>query len=139
MRQRTGRWFERLRRYPQRGYIAGVCAGLGELLGCPAKVIRLGAILALFLTSFFPVILVYGVLWFLMEPFARDGAPYRATARSGRLAHPRHGEPGAFEEAKLRFERLEQRLRRMESCVTSEQFELRRQLRALEAQVPPGA
>lgn len=137
-RVREGTFFERLRRYPQRGWVAGVCAGLAEFFDWNVKLLRVLFAAGLIFSGFFPIGLIYLVLWYLMEP-ADGEAPRAATAdvgdasakyRSYRDTSSASG-PSATD-LKVRFTRLEERLRNMEACVTNDEFELRRELRKLE-------
>ena len=132
-RVREGTFFERLRRYPQRGWVAGVCVGLAEFFDWNVKLIRVLFVAGLIFSGFFPIGLIYLVLWYLMEP-ADDSArhapaaddPGAGTYRSYSQASP------STADIKSRFSRLEERLRNMEACVTSDEFELRRELKKLE-------
>lgn len=119
-------FWDRLRRDTRQGWIAGVCAGLANHFDWNVKLVRVLFVLGLLFSGFFPVGLIYAVLWYLMDendgrdiPSSRD-APLAPDA-------PAAGDPRA------RFERLEQRLRKMEECVASRDFELRRELRKLES------
>lgn len=115
-----------MRRYPQDGWIAGVCAGVADYFGWSVKLIRVLVILAFVFSGFFPVGLVYLALWYLMDP-AEAGATISTEASS---SHCTGGVSSAT--AKARFERLERRLRTIESCVTQEELELRREFKNLE-------
>ncbi|MEG1778153.1 MAG: PspC domain-containing protein [Angelakisella sp.] len=46
--------------------VAGICGGLSEFFGIDATIIRIGFVLIGVLTRFFPVLLVYGVLAFVL-------------------------------------------------------------------------
>ncbi len=120
--------FQRMRRYPDRGWIAGVCAGLADFFDWNVKLIRLLFVAGLILGGFFPAGVIYLLLWYLMEPGdapdSRSACASYASGSSAGAATP--------SELKARFVRLEQRLRNMEACVTSHEFELRRELRKLE-------
>lgn len=128
----------RFRRYPSDGYVAGVCAGIAVYLDWNVKLIRALAVLTLIFGGGFPILLVYGVLWYVMDP---DDAPaqgaetasYRShyTATGG-TAQPA-GYPASARDLKARFSRMEERLRSMEECVTSNDYDLRRELRKLES------
>lgn len=141
--------FQRMRRQPGRGWIAGVCAGLADFLDWNVRVIRLLFIAGFVLGGFFPAGVIYLVLWYLMEPEYGNGRVPEGWRRHRR--HRRHGHWRADQadtqapqqderyatsasptELKVRFARLEERLRDMEACVASNEFELRRELRKLE-------
>lgn len=125
-----------LRRYPDSGWIAGVCAGLGDYLGWSTKLIRVLFILAFIFSGFFPVGIVYLVLWYLMDAetgvMGSDAGSSSSTAAPS-PAHRRGGRAVNAAEARARFEKLERRLAQMEACVTQEELELRRQFRSLES------
>jgi len=57
----------RFRRYPDDGYIGGVCAGVADFLGWNVRLIRALAVLTFIFGGFFPIVLVYGLLWYVME------------------------------------------------------------------------
>lgn len=109
-----------LRRYPRAGVIGGVCAGLAAWAGWNAKLVRVLAVLALIFGGFFPVVIVYLVLWYLMEPDRGDAAFHAASGSPAPAGPPPDLDlPG-------RYARIEHRLRRLETCVASREFELRR-------------
>jgi phage shock protein C len=129
MRRRELGFFDRLRRYPRDGWIAGVCAGLAEFFDWNVKLIRVVFVAAFIVSGFFPVGLIYIVLWYLMD----EAEPQRRSAAQGAPDNPPPSRaPPTADEVKARFSRLEDRLRNMEACVTSDEFELRRELRKLE-------
>ena len=125
-----------MRRYPEEGWVAGVCAGVADYFGWSTKVIRVLVILALLFSGFFPVGIVYLALWYLMEP-ADAPAGYGSTA-GGSGAAPRPGSGGGTPtmspgDAKARFEKLDRRLQQIEASVMHDELELRRQFKDLEA------
>lgn len=144
-RVREGGLFDGLYRYPRRGWVAGVCQGLGRYFGWNVKLIRVLAILGLVFSGFFPLGLIYVALWYLM-----DEAPDEAYGNWRWRPHRRHrghrhdqdpepepdlppaGGAATMTDVKARFARMEQRLRSMEECVSSRDFELRRELKKLE-------
>lgn len=143
--------FQRMRRQPGRGWVAGVCAGLAEFLDWNVRIIRLLFIAGFIFGGFFPAGVLYLVLWYLMEPeygSSRAAQSWRRYRRHRRHSHWRvdrtadeddegdeSEEPVRSNptELKVRFTRLEERLRNMEACVASNEFELRRELRKLES------
>lgn len=123
--------FARMRRYPDRGWIAGVCAGLADYLDWNLKLVRVIFIVAFIFSGFFPVGLIYCVLWYLLD--SEDSGTHANS--SGYSPPPRYDSPprsGAAGDVRARFVRLEDRLRGLEECVTSKDFELRREFRKLE-------
>jgi phage shock protein C len=138
-----------MQRYPDEGWIAGVCAGIADYFNWKVQWVRLLVFLLLVFTAGWLVFIVYCILWYVMDPgsmqdplrpnYRRPPAPesrFNASpagpaASSGAAAEPPR--PGAsMAELKARFARLEERLRNMEECVTSKDFELRRELKRLE-------
>lgn len=127
-------FWSRLRRIPERGMVAGVCAGFADFFDWNVRLIRVLLVLATVFV-FGPITLVgYAVLWYVMERGERGDAGRagdRSTVSGG-------GASGGFAskargDARDRLRRLEQRLIALEECVTSEEFELRREFRKLEA------
>lgn len=126
--------FSHIHRYPKDGWVAGVCAGLAVHFDWNVKLLRVIFGLGLFFSGFFPIGFAYCVLWYLMDAAPGHGrtdeddpsAPYAPRPSSAYSA------PASTADVKARFARLEQRLRGMEECVSSRDFELRRELRKLE-------
>lgn len=124
----TNKFFSRLRRYPGDGWVGGVCAGLAAHFDWNARLLRVLFVLGLLFTGFFPVGLAYCLLWYLM-----DEAPGKAPAAGESFSTQPKAPAATMSEVKARFARLEQRLRNMEESVTSNDYELRRELRKLES------
>ena len=121
-----------LYRIPEQAKIAGVCAGLGQRFGIEVWLIRIGAVSAFFLgVPFIPVL--YIAAWLLL-----DKKPASLTGSSSGLDHTvsvkskiwQQGQPpqAAFKELKTQFRQLELRLRNVESYVTSQEFNLSREI-----------
>jgi phage shock protein C len=133
MRSRS---FTGLRRIPERGVVAGVCAGIAEYFDWNVKVLRVLLALAVVFGAG-TIIVVYLILWYVMDPIDAGTATasgYGGGGGSGGGA----GGPGAarrpsMAEVSARFERLDARLRGIEECVTDKEFELKRELKKLEA------
>jgi len=116
-----------LYRDPLRGKIGGVCAGIAEYFGLEIWLVRVVAVALAIFTSFNPVVLLYIVLWIVLdarkepaEDFGRDvkGHVWQAGRSPGQ----------AFRDVVGRFELIESRLRKMEATVTSREFQLRREI-----------
>jgi phage shock protein C len=120
-----------LRRIPERGVIAGVCAGIAEYFDWNTKLLRIGTVLLFVFGGGFPVIVVYCVLWYVMDPLTPAEAAATITTPGGVPAPGRA--PSSMDEIKARFAKLDDRLRGIEECVTEKEFELRRELKKLEA------
>ena len=136
-----GEMLAQMRRYPQRGWIAGVCAGLAEHFNWNVKLLRLILVVVGLFTRVFPLALAYMVLWYLMDPAdttENDSTPSSSSSPGGAQATAPSGGGGAARgtsssAVKARFARLEQRLGSMEDCVVSRDFELRQELKRLES------
>lgn len=124
------RHLKSMRRIPERGVIAGVCAGIAEYFDWNVRLLRAILVVSFVFSGFFPIVVVYAVLWYVLEPLSsgRSSASFDAPA-----APPAPTRPASMTEIKTRFERLDQRLRNIEECVTDREFELRRELKKLEA------
>ena len=124
--------------------ICGVCAGTAEYMGLETWHVRLMAVMGL---VFIPTvaITVYFVTYFLMDkkPFYREVTDrfddlrnnteeerptVRRRSRSGAEGKPDVTNREAMKVAKEKFGDIEQRLRSMETHVTSSTFELQREL-----------
>jgi phage shock protein C len=107
------------------GWIAGVCAGVGELTGIRPSFLRVSFLVGAFF-HLVPAVLVYSALMVLLRPKAAldDRA---STARGGRRTEDVQSE--ALYLARNSFGELEERLRSVESEVVARESELRRQFR----------
>ena len=125
--------FRGLRRIPQRGIIAGVCAGIADYFDWNLKLLRAVLVIGFLFTGAFPIVIVYCVLWYVMDPVEGD-LPADRSSSGGDPYSP--GSGGArrpsMAEVQYRFERLDNRLREIEECVTDKEFELRREFKKLE-------
>ncbi|XOV79084.1 MAG: envelope stress response membrane protein PspC [Aestuariibacter sp.] len=133
-----------LYRDPEKGKLAGVCAGIAKYFGWELWLIRIIFISGVLLTgSFFLV--AYVVAWFILEkdPGAQSdshsGAKqfnWGSNSESEEVKVEvkskvwQAGEPPrqAFKDITASFDRLEQRLRKVESYVTSKEFQLNREI-----------
>jgi len=127
--------FYGMRRFPDRGVIAGVCEGLAVHFDWNPRVVRVIAVLLVIFTGFWPTVVAYCFAWYIVE--AAPGAPPAAgTGIPSAAAPAAPGSGGApavpMPELKARFAKLDARLRTIEECVTDREFELRRELRKLE-------
>lgn len=126
--------FSEFRRYPSDGYVAGVCAGIAAYMGWNVKLIRASAVIAFIFGGIFPIVLIYAALWYVME--AEHGTRpsrdhYAASPRSDRTTSAATAS-SSMGDVRSRFSRMEDRLRNMEDCVASNEYELRREFRKLQ-------
>ena len=124
----------RLRRDTSDAWLGGVCAGIARYVGWTPTAVRVVAFLIVLFTAFGPAMTVYCLLWWLIDrddvvtPAYADTQPYAPSSpRSDNSSSSRTSD------ARARFARLEERLRNMEECVSSREFELRQELRRLES------
>ena len=128
--------FKGLRRIPERGVIAGVCAGIADYFDWNVKLLRAVLVIAFLFSGAFPLVIVYCVLWYVMDPVEGGESPSSARPYGDGGDSPGSPGPGrrpTLAEVQVRFERLDSRLRDIEECVTDKEFELRRELKKLEA------
>lgn len=147
----TGR-SARLYRDTENEKIAGVCAGIARYYGMETWVVRCMAVTGLL---FFPSIVfpAYWIMYFVMgTPPKADGTSRRkrrsrrsgaeSTGRAqGAYGTENSADSGSTPRYRLRnvqadFAEIELKLRRMESHVTSGQYELQRELNRIEAEPP---
>lgn len=123
-----------LRRIPSRGVIGGVLAGIAEYFDWNVRLLRAAVVIVFIFSGFFPIVLAYCVLWYVMDPApAGTSGPAYATDYPPSSPDGPAPRPASREELRARFVRLEERLGRMEDCVTSREFELRQELKKLES------
>lgn len=112
-----------LRRIPERGVVAGVCAGICEYFDWNVRLLRAALVVIFLFSGAFPLLVIYAVLWYVMDPIpAAEVAVTPGVTR-----------PASMDEVKSRFTRLDERLRGIEECVSDKEFELRRELKKLES------
>lgn len=125
------------RRGPYRardGAILGVIKGLAEYFSFPVFWMRVIGVFFMLATGFWPAVFVYLIVALIMKPTPREYAQpcgnqgsYESgqSAQSGRYSQETscRPQPSRAQQLKKRFDRLEQRIRRMEDVVTSREFE----------------
>ena len=133
---RTGVLSE-MQRYPADGWLAGVCRGIADYFDWKVQWVRVIVIAIALLTTAWPVILVYGVLWYVMD----EGdlrQPIRpkwsdlplAAARASAAASTESGS-SSMRDIKERFTRLDDRLRKLEEASLNKDEALRREIDSL--------
>lgn len=128
-----------LYRDPGRAKIAGVCAGVASYFGAEVWVVRCVAITGLiFLPSVvFPA---YWILYFVMSTPGSDGAEEEHPKPEASVDHtspapelgPRFSPRRSLRNLQASLTQTELRLRRMESHITSGQYELQKELNKLD-------
>ena len=132
-------WQRDLYREPERGWIAGVCAGLARYYEVEPWVAR---VCAFTLLLFIPQIAfwAYIIAIFMLAKRPRVDAPApvrkgpKATRSPAPELGPRLAPRSGIRSLRVRFRDLEHRLRALEEHVTSTKFTLDRELKALEAE-----
>lgn len=141
MRSKRSGYHRNLYRNSDEGMIAGVCAGLADYFGWDKWLVRIIAVTALIFAGSLTFV-AYVVAWFMLSSTSKSSSGKRdKKRRKSREATAEHGDsdyPPIFEtkytrkrqleQALSRFTKLEMRLRRMESYVTSPQFELHQEI-----------
>ncbi|MFQ3235329.1 MAG: phage shock protein C [Paraglaciecola sp.] len=146
-----------LTRDPERGKIAGVCAGLAEYFGIELWLIRILVLTAFFLSAGTFIFVSYIAAWFILEKktsikhsshssFKRHNSRFQDAGKDGQNVTEdedekvkvkskvwESGEPPkqAFADIKQRFARNEERLRKIETYVTSSEYQLNREINNL--------
>lgn len=119
------RRFERILRgglYRSRnGIILGVCRGIADYFDFSVFWARVITLVLLFLTGFWPVMILYFVAALLMKP--EPVIPIETDEEQEFYDSYVHSHRGATDRLKRRYENLERRIRRMEDHVTGREFE----------------
>ena len=103
------------------GMIFGVCKGMAEHLGLPVFWVRFFAVVVLCFTGVWPVAGVYCVAWFLMKP--KPVVPFESEADEEFYNSYTTSRRMALHRLKRTFDRLDRRIRRMESTVTAREYD----------------
>lgn len=78
-----------LYRDPAHGKIAGVCAGIGRYFDWPVWLIRLALVLLAVTTQVFPLVAVYLIAWFVLDPLSSYSPPGLRGQVDGWVRHTR--------------------------------------------------
>jgi len=143
-----------LYRDPSRGKICGVCVGVADYFGLEVWVVRIIAVTALLFFQF-PIFIAYLVGYFVLEPRPGTGEYDKVKSLKKKFHRDSYTEKSARNSAgrqpasvqqvwkkgripaqtltklNISFKSLEGRLQKMESYVTSKQFELRKEFEEL--------
>ena len=103
------------------GILLGVCRGLAGYFDFSVFWARAIAVILLFFTGFWPVTIAYFIAALLMRP--EPVLPFHAEAEQEFYDSYIHSRKGATDRIKRRYQGLERRIRRLESTVTSREFD----------------
>ena len=118
----------RVYRDTERGWIAGVCAGIADYAETEPTLVRLAAVLCLIFFCV-PTLVAYAAFALVLK---RKPPALFATPAEESFWRGLRNDPGAMLHGLgTRFHGLERRLARAEALVTSDEFELRRGFRDL--------
>jgi phage shock protein C len=126
MRQERSSWDKTLYR-SRKGMILGVCQGIADYLDFPVIWLRLALVVALFMTGFFPVVVVYFVAALLMKP--EPVVPFESESDREFYESYVSSRTMAIHRLKRTYDSLDRRIRRIESIVTSRDFDWDARLR----------
>lgn len=121
---------DRLYRDTERGWIAGICAGIADYTGLDPALVRVAATVLL-IFFFVPVLIAYGVCAVVLKP--KPSALFASTEEETFWRDVRTEPGAALHGLTARFRALNKRLSRMETLVTSDEFDLRRRFRDLDS------
>lgn len=123
-----------LYRIPQSGKIAGVCAGIADYFNLETWLVRVVAVSIFLLGGSGVILIIYIALWMILD--TKPQSPHSGS-EFGDIGIKKKiwqaGEPAkqALRDLNAQFNSLEHRLRRLEHHVTSDQFDLKRQINNL--------
>ncbi|RMD88493.1 MAG: envelope stress response membrane protein PspC [Alphaproteobacteria bacterium] len=115
---------------PDNGKIMGVCAGLADYTGIKANVIRCVLVIGCLFGWFLPLVPVYFILGFVLDP--KPKGLYRDAEEERFWRDVRIRPDYTAVDMKRRFRAIDRRLQGLESYITSKRFGLDRDLRNLE-------
>jgi phage shock protein C len=119
MVEENGRWKQGLYR-SRSGVILGVCKGIAEHLDFPVFWMRMIAVGLLLFTWVLPVVVIYFVAGVLMKP--QPVIPFATESDREFYDSYVSSRPMAIHRLKGVYDSLDRRIRRMESIVTSRDF-----------------
>ena len=127
-----------LLRDPQRGKIAGVCAGLSDYFNMELWLVRIIFVSAVLLTGGPLFVVAYIAAWFILDkkqPSAvnKTKSTYGGDPLEVKFKVWQKGEPPrrALQDLKERLTRVDSRLQNMERYVTSSEFTVSREINKL--------
>lgn len=128
MRGSNGRTLYRI---PQSGKIAGVCAGIAEYFAIETWLVRVLAVSIFLLGGSGVVFIIYVALWVILD--IKPQKHYDRDDIEVKKKPWQSGEPAkqALSDVSRQFRSLEVRLQNLERHVTSDNFDLKRQINRL--------
>lgn len=103
------------------GVILGVCRGIAEYFDFSAFWVRAIAVILLFFTGFWPIMIVYFGAALIMKP--EPVLPIHTEDEQEFYDSYLHSRKGAADRLKRRYDNLERRIQRMEHAVTTREFD----------------
>ncbi len=102
--------------------IGGVCAGVGDYFEIDSAIVRILFVLAL-ITTFHIAIILYLVAFFVLDNNPNTLTDAKGNLKSGFCNH--HERKSVMNSVRDRYEKIEERLQKMEAYVTSPRGKLR--------------
>jgi phage shock protein C len=103
------------------GIILGVCRGIAEYFDFSIFWTRAVALILLFFTGLWPIVVLYFIAALIMKP--EPVLPLRTNDQQEFYESYIHSPKSAADRLKRRYEKLERRIQRMENYVTSPEFD----------------
>ena len=103
------------------GAILGVCRGIADYFDFSLVWTRTIALIFLFLSGFWPVVILYFIAALLMKP--EPVIPIHTEAEQEFYDSYTHSRHGAVQRLRQRYKKLERRIQRMEDIATSREFD----------------
>ncbi|WP_394132630.1 envelope stress response membrane protein PspC [Shewanella maritima] len=122
-----------LYRIPSKGKIAGVCAGIADYFNFETWLVRVLAVSIFLLGGSGFVFIIYIALWMILDSKPEDTVDKNPKDIEVKKKVWQAGEPAkkALFDVNRNFRQLEIRLQRLERHVTSDNFDLKRQINNL--------
>lgn len=108
------------------GVILGVCRGIADYFDFSAFWVRAVAVCLLIFSGLWPVAVIYFAAALIMKP--EPAVPIHSEEEQEFYDSYLSSRRGAVDRLKRRYENLERRIRRMESSVTSREFDWDRKM-----------
>ena len=103
------------------GVILGVCRGIAEYFDFSAFWVRAIAVILLFFTGFWPIMILYFGAALIMKP--EPVLPIHTEDEQEFYDSYLHSRKGAADRLKRRYDNIERRIQRMEHAVTTREFD----------------